>query len=751
MTFARLALITLACAGLMMLSVSPVSAFDKIPTMTVAELEPGMTGIGKTVIIGTEISEFNFEVLGILDKGGFTGGAMILVRCWGPTIDASGGIAGGYSGSPLYIDGKLIGAIAAGWPFSEGDVGGVTPIHDMLKTFNYPGANGFWEEAMPLDARETPLVQPIKHGGREFEKLLLLGSERDIIGRNISDDTLVLIAAKTPLVVGGVSDRCFPLIKKELEDRMPHLTVLQGTGSGKVPMNMSYTGLEPGAAIGVSLVTGDIDMTAIGTLTYIDEQNRILAFGHPFFQGGFIDMPLTTAKIVHTLPSLYSSFKMGQALEIIGSIEQDRGTCVAGILGVPPDLMDVTVTVIDEDLEWKNVYECRMIRDEELMGSFWSAIPMQGILQTLDRQGGGNMIVEFDVEVEGFDEPIHMDNVFYAEGAYGAWYAVSELSMIIGSLTVGNVYRDAEIESIDMTVTIRDENTSLNIIRANSIMPEREDEDLLDDGEDIEGGEFDEFENGEEAEQESAKPSSCVLLKAGKTVEFIKRYVPDRALVYLSRNPIGREIIKLNAGEEVLEAVDEYIEGQEEEEEDFYEVPQYYPGETIEATVIIRPYRQETFEQHISLEIPEDYPTGTYDISIYGGSGFLGGYYDPLMSMFNGGGYYGGYNVPETIEEVIEELMDREPSTSLVISLASIYSDDPYGYLKEDYEEPEEINNIYTLDGVVTGMFYLPIEIISEDPDDEMYDEDYSEFDEEFFEEGDYPDMEYLDVPIMDE
>lgn len=748
MAFVRLALITLACAGLMMLSISPASAFDRIPTMTVAELEPGMTGIGKTVIIGTEISEFNFEVLGILKKGGFTGGAMILVRCWGPTIDASGGIAGGYSGSPLYIDGKLIGAIAAGWPFSEGDIGGVTPIHDMLKTFNYPGAKGFWEDAMPLDARETPLVQPIKHRGREFEKILLLGSERDIIGRSISDDTLVLVAAKTPLVVGGVSDRCFPLIKKELESRMPHITVLQGTGSGKVPMNMSYTGLEPGAAIGVSLVTGDIDLTAIGTLTYIDEQNRILAFGHPFFQGGFIDMPLTTAEIVHTLPSLYSSFKIGQALEIIGRIEQDRGTCVAGILGEPPDLMDVTVTVIDEDLEWKDTYECKMIRDEELMASFWSVIPMQGILQTLDRQGGGNMTVEFDVEVEGFDEPIHMDNVFYSEGAYGAWYAVSELSMIIGSLTSGNVYRDAEIESINMTVTVRDENTSLNIIRATSIMPEREDEDE----EFPDDGEFDDFEIGEESEPESMKPSSFILQKGDKTMEFIKRYVPDRALVYLSRNPIGREIIKLNAGEEVLEAVDEYIAGQEEEEEDFYEVPQYYAGETIEATVIIRPYRQETFEQHISLEIPEDYPTGTYDISIYGGSAFLGGYFDPFMMMFGGGGgYYGGYDAPETLEEVIEDLMDRDPNTSLVMSLASIYSDDPYAYLREDYEEPEEIKSIYTMDGVVIGMFYLPIEIINEESDEESFDEDYSEFDEEFFEEDAYPDFEFDDVRIIGE
>jgi len=151
----------------------------------------------------------------------------------------------------------------------------------------------------------------------------------------------VMVETKTPLVVGGLSDKYFPLIKDELERRMPYAEVIQGPGSGRIPTNLSGAKLEPGSAIGVQLVSGDIDLTAIGTLTYIDEQGRFLAFGHPFMMAGYIEMPLTTARIIKTVPSIQRSFKMGEAIEMVGRIEQDRNTCVAGHLGLEPDMLDI--------------------------------------------------------------------------------------------------------------------------------------------------------------------------------------------------------------------------------------------------------------------------------------------------------------------------------------------------------------------------------------------------------------------------
>ena len=174
MQIIRLALIVAACAG-MLVSVSPtVFAFEDMPTMTISELQEGMTGIGKTVVVGTEIETFNFEILGILQRGGFNGGPMILVRCWGPAIEKSGGVAAGYSGSPLFINGKLIGALSAAWFFTNGDVAGITPIHEMLKTFNYPELpkpqHGNGGEGL---IKETTLSKPITHAGHAFGKVLL--------------------------------------------------------------------------------------------------------------------------------------------------------------------------------------------------------------------------------------------------------------------------------------------------------------------------------------------------------------------------------------------------------------------------------------------------------------------------------------------------------------------------------------------------------------------------------------------------
>jgi hypothetical protein len=717
MHIARLALIAAACAVLISVQAPGVSASEMVPIMTVPELEPGMTGIGKTVIAGTEISTFNFEIIGVLEKGGFTGGPLILVRCWGPAIDASGGIAGGYSGSPLFIGDKLIGAISTGWYFAEGDIAGVTPINDMLRAFNYPGSSRpFCEEMDYKVTNETVLPKPLIHRGRTYEKVLLAGSESQLEGRDVSEETIVLLPTRTPLMVGGLSHKYFPLVKRELEKRMPFIEVLQGNGSGPIPKNFTDVDLEPGAAIGVQLISGDIDLTAVGTLTYIDDDGRILAFGHPFLMSGFIEMPLTTARIIHTVASIQRSFKVGEAIEMVGRIEQDRGTCVAGSIGEKADMLDIKVTIVDEDLEWKDTYNCSIIRDEDIMAYFWMFVPFEGMYRTLDRSDAGMMNVSFKLDAEGFEEPISMQNTFYSGDSFGAFYAASELAMIMEALTSRNIYRDVRINSIELDITVRDENQTVNIMRARSIMPEREEasvveEELLDVEEIIEG----EMEEEEIVGESEGVSSTCVLLRGGRTYDFIGRNVPERPLVYLASNPFTREMIRLNAGDEVLEAVKEYVEGMEEEEE-FYEVPKYYAGETVEVMVSLQPYREKVFEQLITLQIPDDYPTGTYDVSIFGGSSFYGGYFDPFMMLLGmTGGYYGGYGImPETLEEMIEQMTERDPNDVLVMSLAPIYSEDPYAYLREDYEDPEPIKTVLPMDGVIYGAFYLPIEIIDE-------------------------------------
>lgn len=714
MRYIRLALILMVCAGLMV-SVSPtVGASERVPTMTVSELKDGMRGIGRTVIAGTKIEAFNFEIVGVMQKGGFNGGPMIIVRVWGPVIDASGGIAGGYSGSPMYIDGKLIGALSAGWFFTDGDLAGVTPIHEMLKTFNYPETPGFWRDGGGGGGffSETKLDKPIIHNGQEFGKVLIAGDENEVDDREVSDDTLVLVASKTPLIVGGISDKYFNLIKGEMERRMPYVEFIQGPGSGDLPTNLNGKRLDPGAAIGVQLVSGDIDMTAIGTLSYVDDQGRFLAFGHPFMQAGYVEMPLTSARIVKTVPSMQRSFKMGESIELVGRIEQDRATCVAGHFGATPDMLDIKVTVYDEDLDWKNTYDCRAIRDKDMMSIFWLLAPLEAVMRTMDRAGGGLMEVSFKVDAEGFDKPIAMENIYYSPDASLSWLAVNELSMVLDGLTNRNIFRDAKVNSIEMDITVRDENLTQNIVKARSIMPPKKEEEEEEEASEDTGGD-----NGGET---------------ARACEFIRRNIPDRALMSFASTGLGRRIIKLNAGEEVLKAVQEYTESaKKEEEKEFYEVPQYYPGDSIEVSVVIQPYREDPFTQIIKLEIPGEFPPGQYDVSISGGGYFFGnGFMGMDMGMmfafggFGGGGYYGG-NGPETLEEMIDEMVDREPNNALVLSLAPIQDEDPYAYLRDDFEPPEPIKSVIHMAGPVYGSFFLPIEVLAED--DEEYDESEGE------------------------
>ena len=712
MRIVRLALIIAACAGMLVTTSPTAFALDGVPTLTVSQLSPGMRGIGKTVVVGTDVDTFDFEILGILEKGGFNGGPMILIRCWGSAIEKSGGIAGGYSGSPLFIDGKLIGALSAGWYFTEGDIAGVTPIHEMLKTFNYPESPRMKSgEGGGTLLKETTLSKPISHSGHTFGKVLLAQSEKQLEGCEFSDDTLVMVESKTPLVVGGLSDKYFPLVKEALENRMPYFEVIQGPASGRIPTNLTGAKLEPGAAIGVQLVSGDIDMTAIGTLTYIDDQGRILAFGHPFMQKGYIEMPLASARIIKTVPSIQRSFKMGEAIEMVGRIEQDRGTCVAGHIGVMADTLDIKVTVKDEDIDWKNTYQCKVIRDGDMMPFYWLIPPLEALGRTMDRSGGGLINVTFKVYADGFEKPISMTNVFYAPEAYGAYYSVSELGEILNALTSRNIFRDARISSVELEIEVRDEHRTIDILKATSIMPPEKEAKEEKKGEEAKPGEGG---KGKVEEPLPVEPSG-----KEKSFEFVKRNIPDRALLNLASTALGREIIRLNAGDEALGAIKEYIETKEKEEDKFYKIPQYYPGDTIEATVLCQPYRKEAFERKVSLQIPKDFPAGTYDVNICGGSSFFGGMMPgmefPMMMMMGmpGMGPMPGMTAPKSLEEMIEDMTDREPNNELIISLGPIMDEDPYAYLREGYELPKPIKAVFPMDAVVYGSFFLPVEILT--------------------------------------
>ena len=235
-------------------------AFARTPLMPVEDLKAGMRGYAKTVISGDTIETFPVEVLGV--TGGDSMGYQILIRAGGDVIARSGGIAQGMSGSPVYIDGRLAGAIAYGKAFTDPHYCLLTPIHDMLDILDKPEPH-----------------------------------------RAVSPS---LLPKGTPLLAGGFTPAGISVLEEGLEPF--GLTVADTGASGTAS---SAKDLEPGSSVGVALIQGDLTLGALGTVTWTDEQGRILAFGHPFMSRGAADFFLTKTWVLASLPNLQAAYKVG--------------------------------------------------------------------------------------------------------------------------------------------------------------------------------------------------------------------------------------------------------------------------------------------------------------------------------------------------------------------------------------------------------------------------------------------------------
>ncbi len=290
----------LALAVAMVLAARPASAapppadapmsVDEVRALLQARRAAGqkLTGFGRSVFQGTQLERFEVEVLDVLPNF-MPKMDLILVRCSHPHLE-KGGIIAGMSGSPVYLEGKVIGAVAYGWTFSKEPLAGVTPIHAMLAELDRP---------LERQARAAP--SRLEHGP--------------------------VRRVGTPLLASGLGARALAVLEGDLAPWgfMP----LQAGGGGADDGGVE---LVPGGAVGVQLMSGDADLTAVGTLTWRDG-DRILAFGHPFFNAGEIALPVTTAVVHAVMPSLARPFKLASPGREVGALVQDRTPCVAGRIG----------------------------------------------------------------------------------------------------------------------------------------------------------------------------------------------------------------------------------------------------------------------------------------------------------------------------------------------------------------------------------------------------------------------------------
>ncbi|MBI2914318.1 MAG: hypothetical protein HYY08_00180 [Firmicutes bacterium] len=398
----------------------------------VAEITKGMRGTGKTVVEGTEIEEFGVEILGLL-KNPRGSGDLVLVRLSGDLIERTGGIAAGMSGSPIYIGDRLLGALSYGFEMSDHRVGLVTPAEEMLMIL------GLAKAPAKTQGNEVAGVGGAAPGVSPKEAVFH--------GESIRGAAIAPLA--TPLMVSGASDRVFRQLERYVSGW--GLLPMQAGGTDQAPQ--STAGLEPGSALGIQLLRGDIDLTAIGTLTYIDAQGFV-GFGHPLLNKGPVEFFATGAYVHGTIPGVRMPFKLASPQGRFGVLTEDRGAGVAGRLGAAAAATVVTVVSKDLSLGKETRFRVEVVRDDLLSVPLIAVAALGAMDRGLDRVGGGTSRVGFELEGEGLPAKLGRDNMFWSYSDIGA-VSLTELMEAV-DMVVNNRFQEARLTRVDIRVEVEE-------------------------------------------------------------------------------------------------------------------------------------------------------------------------------------------------------------------------------------------------------------------------------------------------------
>ena len=444
-----------ALAALALLSVSATPA-----RMPVDEVRPGMTGVGRTVFAGDAIEEFTVEILGVLENVMGPSRNLILARLEGGPLATTGVIAG-MSGSPVYIDGRLVGAVSYSLgAFSKEPIAGITPIDEMIEAAARP-------EPRPLSARarvELPVTQatlaaalqqafaatrPFADSPADVQVLTSGGA----VGAQLGP---MLRPISTPLVLGGFRGEVADLVAGAF--RAGGFTPVASAG-GTGPVPDAARPLAPGDAVGVSLVSGDLALGGTGTVTHIDG-TRVYAFGHPFYNLGPTEFPMTRAYVHTLLPSMMASSKLATMGGVIGTFQQDRATTIAGALGALPSLLPITIA-LETDRGLKRTFKFQVVRDQ-LFTPVLTYVSILNTLKSYEREyGAASFSVKGRALVRKHGE-VAFEDLFTGESP-----SVGAASYVAGPLTflLKNEFEPVEIDALEITIASTEEPRTATIER----------------------------------------------------------------------------------------------------------------------------------------------------------------------------------------------------------------------------------------------------------------------------------------------
>ena len=428
--------------------------------MPLDQVRPGMKGYGMTVFRGSKPERFEVEVLGTLDGMPNPKQSIVIAMLSGPLVDRTGVFAG-MSGSPVYIDGKLVGAVAYAFPFAKEPIAGITPIKYMIDVFEQGQKDEQPRTSQTVSFKtligqgsstssDSALAQASAQGGAQVGAR----AATNVALTPYVGQTIIPIA--TPVTFSGVSQNVLDTFAGDL--KKIGLQPIAGVGGGSslgpmVPFNGDT--LSGGASVSVQLVRGDFTIDAAGTVTYRDG-DRIYAFGHPFLSSGATSWPMAESSIVTVVPNLNNSFKLSAAGNLVGSINQDRSTGVYGQLGNKPRMVPVRLTV-HTSRNKTEAYNFEIVSDAFLT-PLLTKITMFSAIAATERQIGSQTIqLSGRITVNGQPDVV-LDNSFTSPNG-AALFAVNAVSQPLAVL-LGSGFNALDLKGIEVDVTSTDSRSS---------------------------------------------------------------------------------------------------------------------------------------------------------------------------------------------------------------------------------------------------------------------------------------------------
>ena len=434
------------------------------PIMPIDEVRPGMIGVGRTVFQGADLADFKVHIIGVLRNVQGPRRNLILARLEGGPL-AQTGVAAGMSGSPVYVDGRLIGAVSYSiGAFSKEAIAGITPIQEMKDATATSRPRPVRQARVDLPVTRQSLTEALTAAYAQLAPFAARPADVQSIGLPTAAGAqlgAMMRPIATPLLMAGFEPDIADVISGGFRDSGFSPVITGGSGAG----GEAPTGpLREGDAIGVSLIGGDLEMGATGTVTHIDG-DRVYAFGHPFYNLGPAQFPMTRAHVFTMLPSLMNSFKISSLGETIGTMQQDRATAIAGTLGKGPALVPMTITVNstrDGDAQpVSRTVKLNLVNDQ-LFTPLLAYVSMFNTLGSFERQyGAATISVKSRARLKGHGD-LTLEDVFATENPIlGASAAVA------GPLTLmlANNIAEVSVEGLDVTVNASETPRSVSIER----------------------------------------------------------------------------------------------------------------------------------------------------------------------------------------------------------------------------------------------------------------------------------------------